>query len=135
MTNMNKMCACMFVLLFCAVSGTTFLYASDNIPAAAWRRPLGQPLQKALCRKPEITTMIDDGYWQGAPVGGFGAGTLSRSYRGDFVRWHLKAGIHKYESVPANQFSVFMKQEGAEQSVAEVLYAGKPESKSLSGWN
>ncbi|HZI55963.1 MAG TPA: GH116 family glycosyl-hydrolase, partial [Verrucomicrobiae bacterium] len=80
--------------------------ASDNIPQAAWHRPLGQPLTTALGKKPEIKQMIDDGYWQGAPVGGFGAGTLSRSYRGDFVRWHLKAGIHKYQSVPANQFSV-----------------------------
>jgi len=40
---------------------------------------------------------IDDGYWQGVPVGGFGAGTFSRSYRGDFARWHIKAGVHKYE--------------------------------------
>ena len=34
---------------------------------------------------------IDDGYWQGVPVGGIGAGTFSRSYRGDFARWHIKA--------------------------------------------
>jgi len=32
-------------------------------------------MASALGKKPEITTMIDDGYWQGAPVGGFGAGT------------------------------------------------------------
>src|SRR5882724_2323802 len=132
---MTKTCARTFRLLFLATLCTTLLYASDAIPEAAWRRPLGQPLKNALGRKPEITTMIDDGYWQGAPVGGFGAGTLSRSYRGDFVRWHLKAGIHKYETVPADQFSVFMKPEGAGQSVAEVLCAGKPKSNGLSGWN
>ncbi len=132
---MTKMRARIFSLLFLSALWSTLLYASDAIPEAAWRRPLGQPMASALGKKPEITTMIDDGYWQGAPVGGFGAGTLSRSYRGDFVRWHLKAGIHKYETVPANQFSVFMKPEGTEQSVAEVLFAGKPESKSLSAWN
>ncbi len=79
--------------------------------------------------------MIDDGYWQGAPVGGFGAGTLSRSYRGDFVRWHLKAGTHKYQSVPANQFSVFMKPEGAAQGVTEVLCSAKPDDQHLAAWN
>src|SRR5258707_13225392 len=135
MTNMIKTCTRVFGLLFFASSLATLLHASDTIPKAAWRRPLGQPLQNALGKKPEIPTMIDDGYWQGAPVGGFGAGTLSRSYRGDFVRWHLKAGVHKYETGPANQFSVFMKPERTDQRVAEVLCSGKPESKNLSGWN
>ena len=51
--------------------------------------------------------MIDDGYWQGAPVGGLGAGTFSRTYRGDFSRWHLKGGVHKYETVDANQFAIY----------------------------
>ncbi|HZU32480.1 MAG TPA: non-lysosomal glucosylceramidase [Candidatus Angelobacter sp.] len=104
------------------------------IPQAAWRRPIGQPLSTALGKKPEIKVMIDDGYWQGAPVGGFGAGTFSRSYRGDFVRWHMKAGIHKYQSIPANQFSVFVKPEGG-KAIAEVLCAGMPKSDGLSTWN
>ena len=125
-----------FVCLFvCTISIALSSQASDAIPKAAWRRPLGQPLSTALGKKPEIKVMIDDGYWQGAPVGGLGAGTLSRSYRGDFVRWHLKAGIHKYQSVPANQFSVFMKSEGASHGVAEVLCAGKPKMDSLASWN
>src|SRR6201994_214363 len=122
-------------LLLCSVALALSSQASDVAPKAAWRRPLGQPLSTALGKKPEISAMIDDGYWQGAPVGGFGAGTLSRSYRGDFVRWHLKAGIHKYQSVPANQFSVFMKTEGASQGVAEVLSACKPKMDSLAAWN
>ena len=123
---------CLFLLAFLAIPPSQ---ASDTIPQAAWRRPLGQPLTTALGKKPEIKGMIDDGYWQGAPVGGFGAGTFSRSYRGDFVRWHLKAGIHKYQDVPANQFSVFMKPEGAPQGAAEVLCTAKPEGQSLSAWN
>lgn len=123
-------------LLLCSVALALSSQASDVAPKAAWRRPLGQPLSTALGKKPEIKVMIDDGYWQGAPVGGFGAGTFSRSYRGDFVRWHLKAGIHKYQSIPANQFSVFMKSEGASQGVAEVLCAGKPnKTDGLQSWN
>jgi len=118
-------------LFFLTITFALSSQASDLIPKAAWRRPLGQPLSTALGKKPEIKNMIDDGYWQGAPVGGFGAGTLSRSYRGDFVRWHIKAGIHKYQSVPANQFSVFMKPEGASNGVTEVLCAGKPNADSL----
>ena len=123
-------------LLLCSVALALSSQASDVAPKAAWRRPLGQPLSTALGKKPEIKVMIDDGYWQGAPVGGFGAGTFSRSYRGDFVRWHMKAGIHKYQSIPANQFSVFMKSEGASQGVAEVLCAGKPnKTDDLQSWN
>src|SRR5947209_18896471 len=73
----------------------TLSFAGDVVPEAAWRRPLGLPLENPGGKKPEIKDMIDDGYWQGAPVGGFGAGTFSRSYRGEFERWHLKTGVHK----------------------------------------
>src|ERR1700727_799935 len=130
-TRVRIVCLLLWTISFAITSSQ----ASDVIPKAAWHRPLGQPLSTALGKKPEIKTMIDDGYWQGAPIGGFGAGTLSRSYRGDFVRWHLKAGIHKYQSVPANQFSVLLKPEGAAKGVAEVLCAGKPTTDSLQSWN
>jgi non-lysosomal glucosylceramidase len=69
---------------------------------------------------------IDDGYWQGAPVGGFGSGTLSRTYRGDFARWHMKAGVHKYETVYADQFAMFQQSAGDAQGTAKVLMAGRP---------
>src|SRR5205085_12192800 len=119
---------CFFIVLVFLASA---LHASDKIPQAAWRRPLGEPLQTASGKKPEIKDMIDDGYWQGAPVGGFGAGTLSRSYRGDFVRWHLKTGVHKYQSVPANQFSVFAKPEGDSTAYAQVLATDTPSDQAL----
>jgi non-lysosomal glucosylceramidase len=77
---------------------------------------------------------IDNGYWQGAPVGGLGAGTFSRSYRGNFERWHVKAGVHKYQNVPANQFAVFAQPEGG-KPVAQVLSTGKPEGGALSAWS
>ncbi|MFZ3218325.1 MAG: non-lysosomal glucosylceramidase [Candidatus Acidiferrales bacterium] len=119
-------------LLFCASS----LPAQDEIPPVAWRIPIGQPPANPGTRKPELPpdTNLDDGYWQGAPVGGLGAGTFSRTYRGNFERWHVKAGIHKYENVPADQFSVFAQQDGGEP-VAIVLSTGKPQGLALSAWN
>src|SRR5258706_93073 len=64
----------------------TALFA-DEIPKAAWRRPIGQPLENAGTSKPALGSgHIDDGYWQGAPVGCFGAGTFSRTVFGDFTR-------------------------------------------------
>ncbi|HEX2713028.1 MAG TPA: GH116 family glycosyl-hydrolase, partial [Candidatus Acidoferrales bacterium] len=108
--------------------------AGDEIPLASWKRPIGLPLENPGRGKPSISyPHFDDGYWQGAPVGGFGAGTFSRSYRGDFVRWHLKAGAHKYQTVPANQFSVYQKTEGGD-AVAQVLYAGQPQRRTLPSW-
>lgn len=107
-------------------------WAGDAIPKAAWRRPLGLPLDK-----PGVTRVpgnIDDGYWQGAPVGGFGSGTFSRSYRGDFSRWHIKAGVHKYATVYANQFAMFQQAEGEPQGVARVLMTDHPSDKTLSAW-
>jgi non-lysosomal glucosylceramidase len=76
--------------------------------------------------------MIDDGYWQGAPVGGFGAGTFSRTYRGDFARWHIKGGVHKYQTLWANQFAMYQQAEGGE-GVAQVLTSAHP-SDELKGW-
>ncbi|HEY6250986.1 MAG TPA: non-lysosomal glucosylceramidase [Candidatus Angelobacter sp.] len=116
------------------LSLVTLSFASDVVPQAAWRRPLGLPLQDPGGKKPEIKDMIDDGYWQGAPVGGFGAGTFSRSYRGEFERWHLKTGVHKYESVPANQFSVFARREGESTAYAQVLATDAPASDALTTW-
>lgn len=112
----------------------TLGFSGDTIPEAAWRRPLGLPLENPGGKKPEIQDMIDDGYWQGAPVGGLGAGTFSRSYRGEFERWHLKAGVHKYESVPANQFSVFAKREGDTTAYAQVLATDAPANHALAAW-
>src|SRR5580700_10429023 len=108
-------------------------WAGDAIPKAAWRRPLGLPLDK-----PGVTRVpgnIDDGYWQGAPVGGFGSGTFSRSYRGDFSRWHIKAGVHKYEVSYANEFAMFQQSEGDWSGTAQVLLTDHPHHGELGSWN
>jgi non-lysosomal glucosylceramidase len=107
--------------------------AGDVIPRAAWKRPIGEPLAYPGGRKPTLPDMIDDGYWQGAPVGGFGAGTFSQTYRGDFARWHMKAGVHKYGTVYANQFALFEKSEG-QPAVAQVLAATHPARPILQSW-
>src|SRR5262245_57641259 len=126
-----QFCTCVLVLLAFGVAGF-----GDDIPKAAWRRPIGQPLEHAGTKKPALDGgHIDNGYWQGAPVGGFGAGTFSRSYRGDFSSWHLQPGVHRFQAVPANQFAMFQTSEGDENGVAKVLYAGKPEANALSSWS
>jgi len=123
------------VVLASMLGGASLALAGDSIPKAAWSRGLGQPLENAGGRKPALasTGMIDDGYWQGAPVGGFGAGTFSRTYRGDFARWHIKSGVHKYQTVWTNQFAMFQQQEGGD-AVAQVLTSAHPESGELSSW-
>ena len=121
-------------ILVCALFLTTAssAWGGDGIPKAAWTRPLGLPLEN-----PGVTRVagdIDDGYWQGVPVGGFGAGTFSRSYRGDFARWHIKAGVHKYEPVYANQIAMFQQSEGDPRGTAQVLMNGHPNNGELSSW-
>jgi len=118
----------------CAFSlATAFTSLAQNeIPKAAWTRPLGLPLDNAGVTR--VAGDIDDGYWQGVPVGGFGAGTFSRTYRGDFARWHIKAGVHKYETVNANQFAMFQQSEGDPQGTARVLMTDHPRNGELSSW-
>ena len=104
----------------------------NEIPKAAWKRPIGLPLANAGVSKDPGG--IDDGYWQGVPVGGFGAGTFSRTYRGDFARWHVKGAVHKYETPFANQFAMFQQSAGDEKGTAQVLFTDHPKGGQLSGW-
>jgi len=125
----------LFFLLALLLASPMVLFAGDTIPEAAWKRSIGLPLPDAGTRKPALGSRhIDDGYWQGAPVGGFGAGTFSRTYRGDFARWHIKGGVHRYQTVCANQFAVFQKEAGAPQGVAQVLFTDHPRDRGLSSW-
>lgn len=101
-----------------------------SIPAAAWSRGIGVPYA-AAGRSRVAYPMIDDGPWGGIPLGGLGAGAIGRTYRGDFARWHLDIGVHRFESLPVNQFSVFVAQSG--QAQAHVLAPLRPET--LSEWN
>src|ERR1700720_345401 len=123
------------VFLLIIFLGTAFAFAGDTIPKAAWKRAIGLPLANAGTKKPTLDAgHIDDGYWQGAPVGGFGAGTFSRTYRGDFARWHIKSAVHKYAPVSANQFAMFQQVAGASEGTARVLNTDHPKNGELSSW-
>ncbi len=100
------------------------------IPSVAWSRGIGVPYENPGRAKVNYP-MIDDGPWGGVPLGGLGAGAIGRTYRGDFARWHLDLGKHKFESIPACQFSVFVDQGGKTQ--AHVLAPLRPQA--LSDWN
>ena len=125
----------LFVLLGTLLLASPQAWGAEDIPKAAWRRPLGLPLANAGTKKPSLDAgHIDDGFWQGAPVGGFGAGTFSRTYRGDFARWHIKGGVHKYQTVFANEFAMYQKAEGAAAGTAQVLTSTHPSNSALSSW-
>jgi non-lysosomal glucosylceramidase len=124
-----------FSLLLLTLPLAPLSWSGNDIPKPAWKRPIGAPLDHPGTKKPALDSgHIDDGYWQGAPVGGFGAGTFSRTYRGDFARWHMQGGIHKYQIVYGNQFAMFQKSEGDSEGVAQVLTADHPKDQSLGSW-
>jgi non-lysosomal glucosylceramidase len=60
-----------------------------------------------------------------------GSGSIGRTHRGDFARWHLDVGRHRFETVAADQFSVYVARGGA--SSAHVLSTIRPQT--LRSWN
>ncbi|MCI0345534.1 MAG: hypothetical protein L0221_08840, partial [Chloroflexi bacterium] len=74
------------------------------------------------------TPMIDDGPWAGVPIGGIGAGSIGRTQRGDFARWHLRIGEHRFESSPVDGFAAWVGSETG--AVARVLRTTPPPA----GW-
>jgi len=108
------------------------LTAAQQIPTAAWSMEIGgRPLSPGHIQQRAVSG-FDDGYDQGAPVGGIGAGTFSRSGSGVFNRWHLKAGSHTSQTVYADQFAVFEEEDGS-APMAQTLTTGHPEGR-LSSW-
>lgn len=75
---------------------------------------------------------LDDGPWHGAPLGGFGAGCIGRSPRGDFNLWHLDGGEHHFQTFPACQFSVF--EQHGKQRQAYALCTEAPVDGTLESW-
>ena len=70
---------------------------------------------------------------QGLPVGGLGGGTITRGFRGDFNRWQLKPGVTTFNTVLADQFSLFA-QRPEEKPQAQVLNSNQPQSTFLNVW-
>lgn len=101
-----------------------------EIPTCAWKRPIGLGWnQPYTVRYP---SNLDDGPWHGMPLGGFGAGCIGRSHRGDFNLWHIDGGEHTFQTMPACQFSLF--ETDGEQHHAHVLCTEPPADGSLSAW-
>ncbi|KAL3515755.1 hypothetical protein ACH5RR_022657 [Cinchona calisaya] len=62
----------------------------------------------------------------GVPLGGIGAGSIGRSYKGEFLRWQLFPRICEDRPVLANQFSVFVSRPNGEKH-STVLFPGFPD--------
>lgn len=101
------------------------------LPAAAWKRPIGLGWENPYTVR--YASNLDDGPWHGMPLGGFGAGCLGRSSRGDFNLWHLDGGEHTFQTIPACQFSVF-EQVGDALPQTYALATTAPEEGELSTW-
>src|SRR2546427_1054714 len=98
----------------------------------AWQWPIGVPYGGPERARQDVNgPLIDDGPWGGVPLGGLGAGSIGRTHRGDFARWHLDVGRHRFETIAANQFSVFVGR--GSTSSAHVLSTIRPDT--LRTWN
>ncbi|MGB5961697.1 MAG: GH116 family glycosyl hydrolase [Coleofasciculaceae cyanobacterium] len=102
-----------------------------KIPECSWQRPLGLGWDKPYTVR--YPSNLDDGPWHGMPLGGFGAGCIGRSSRGDFNLWHLDGGEHTFKSLPACQFSIFEQTENA-PAQAYALCTEAPSDGTLSSW-
>jgi non-lysosomal glucosylceramidase len=92
-------------------------------------------LDKAARRVPMINffKLLRTGATMGVPLGGIGAGSITRGWLGEFRRWQLRPGIYHYQPVFADQFSIFVQHRGEEPRV-QTLHPGRPESEQLSSW-
>lgn len=102
-----------------------------QIPDCAWQHPLGKGWSKPYTVR--YASNLDDGPWHGMPLGGFGAGCIGRSPRGDFNLWHLDGGEHIFQSLAACQFSIF-EQVAGERAQAYALCTEAPADGTLSRW-
>jgi len=100
------------------------------IPPYTWQWPIGQGWDQYYVVR--YASNLDDGPWHGAPLGGFGAGCIGRSPRGDVNLWHLDGGEHVFASFPGCQFSVF--EQGQDHTQAYALSTVGPTDGTLSQW-
>ena len=114
------------------LSTASTAWGRDGIPKAAWKRPLGLPLQNpGVTRQPAVLMTVTGRALRSAA---WEPGTFARSYRGDFARWHIKAAVDKYEPVYADQFAMFQQSEGDAHGTAQALMNGHPADGELSSW-
>lgn len=70
----------------------------------------------------------------GVPIGGIGAGTIGRGYRGEFCRFQLKPGNCDYSTVEANEFIVTIKDSSNETIFQSTLSTYTRSNKLLHTW-
>ncbi len=80
-----------------------------------------------------MSNPINMGLDQGVPLGGMGAGSIGRGWRGDFRRWMMRPGKFFYKTVFADQFTLFVQRQVGPAQV-QVLFPGRPEEDQLSAW-
>ncbi|NJP11179.1 MAG: bile acid beta-glucosidase [Leptolyngbyaceae cyanobacterium RU_5_1] len=101
-----------------------------HIPTCTWSRAIGLGWQTPYTVR--YASNLDDGSWHGMPLGGFGAGCIGRSHRGDFNLWHIDGGEHVFKTIPACQFSVL--EHVGDQTQAYALCTELPDDGTLSAW-
>jgi non-lysosomal glucosylceramidase len=101
------------------------------IPACAWKRSIAHGWEQPYTVR--YASNLDDGPWQGMPLGGFGAGCIGRSHRGDFNLWHIDGGEHVFQAIPACQFSIF-EQVAGEAAQTYALCTEPPSDQTLATW-
>jgi len=92
----------------------TWAIARQMYPA--FGRVLAQMIRDKLRGRPSILIAMARKATptMGVPLGGLGGGTITRGWRGDFVRWQMRPGIYHYGAVPVDRFSLWVGREGAE---------------------
>lgn len=98
----------------------------SEIPPHTWKRAIGLGWERPYTVR--YPSNLDDGPFHGMPLGGFGAGCIGRSSRGDFNLWHIDGGDHVFKNVPGCQFSIFT------SGQAYALSTQPPEDNTLQTW-
>ena len=100
-----RLSALLALLLHLVVAGGDTTPDDDLGPpvGVAWTHAMGGPADSERAR-PRVPC-VDDGPVAGAPVGGMGAGTIGRTYRGDFARWHMRVGGHTHRPAAHTLFA------------------------------
>jgi non-lysosomal glucosylceramidase len=99
--------------------------AAPAIPVDAWRRGIGVPCPDVGHPRVEVP-MIDDGEWAGVPIGGLGTGSIGRTFRGDFARWHLEVGRHVFRPSSVNGFAIHVGAADGEAARTTLLTGLRP---------
>ena len=69
----------------------------------------------------------------GVPLGGIGAGSIGRTYTGEFSRFQLIPGLYEYGTVDANLFTICITKDNT--TYKQALTVNRSKLKGLKKWN